>query len=54
MTAPKPAEERMWKNEYLVKVEQEGLASIKEDSVYPRKSLRYTFCSNSQGFLLTN
>ena len=43
VTGPKPVEERVWRNEYLLKVEQEqvGLEAIKEDVVYPRKSLRY-------------
>jgi len=42
VTGPKPVEERVWRNEYLLKVEQEqvGLEAIREDVVYPRKSLR--------------
>ncbi|KAF8421946.1 hypothetical protein EV426DRAFT_178601 [Tirmania nivea] len=41
VTGPKPVEERVWRNEYLLKVEQEqtGLEAIREDVVYPRKSL---------------
>lgn len=41
VTGPKPAEERVWRNEYLLKVEQEqvGLEAIREDVIYPRKSL---------------
>ena len=43
VTGPKPVEERVWRNEYLLKVEQEqvGLEAIREDVVYPRKSLKY-------------
>lgn len=41
VTRPKTADERVWRNEYLLKLEQEGLTPIKEDMVSPRKSLRY-------------
>lgn len=41
VTRPKTADERVWRNEYLLKLEQEGLTPIKEDTVCPKKSLRY-------------
>ena len=52
---PKPAEERVWRNEYLLKVEQEqmGLEAISEDVVYPRKSLRYVLAAVGSSQLLT-
>ncbi|KAF8474861.1 hypothetical protein BDZ91DRAFT_281884 [Kalaharituber pfeilii] len=37
-TGPKPVEERVWRNQYLASIEQEGLSPIKEDPVFPRKS----------------
>lgn len=47
VTGPKPVEERTWRNEYLLKVEQEqvGLEVIREDAVYPRKPLRYALAA---------
>lgn len=40
VTGPKPAEDRVWRNQYLVAPEEDKLGIIKEDAVYPRKSLR--------------
>ena len=41
VTRPKAADERVWRNEYLLKLEHEGLTPINEDTVCPRKPLRY-------------